>query len=44
VQDLTKNELGCTSLAELESIERPFELIIERDLYFVQKSLFECIE
>ncbi|MBT7095196.1 MAG: DUF2958 domain-containing protein [Bacteroidetes bacterium] len=25
------------SLTELESIERPFGLTIERDLYFVQK-------
>jgi len=34
-------EWGYTSLVELESVERPFELTIERDLYFVQKRLSE---
>ncbi|MBT4268309.1 MAG: hypothetical protein HN745_29580 [Deltaproteobacteria bacterium] len=27
---------------ELESIQRPFGLTIERDLYFVQKPFSEC--
>ncbi|MBT4088608.1 MAG: DUF2958 domain-containing protein [Deltaproteobacteria bacterium] len=30
-----------TSLTELESIERPFGLTIERDLYFQQKWMSE---
>lgn len=33
VMGLTCDELGYTSLVELESIERPFGLTIERDLY-----------
>jgi hypothetical protein len=41
VTGLQEDELGYTSLVELESIERPFGLTIERDLYFVQKRLSE---
>lgn len=41
VTGLCENEFGYTSLIELESIERPFGLTIERDLYFVQKRLSE---
>jgi len=39
VTGLTVDELGYTSLTELESIERPFGLTIERDLYFTQSRL-----
>ena len=39
VMGLHVDELGYTSLLELESIERPFGLTIERDLYFVQSRL-----
>jgi Protein of unknown function (DUF2958) len=39
VQGLREDEWGYTSLIELESIERPFGLTIERDLCFVQKGL-----
>ncbi len=41
VTGLVQDEYGYTSLIELESIERPFSLTIERDLYFVQKRLSE---
>lgn len=41
VMGLGTDELGYTSLTELESIERPFGLTIERDLYFLQKRLSE---
>jgi len=41
VMGLQEDELGYTSLTELESIKRPFSLTIERDLYFVQKRLSE---
>ena len=41
VTGMTADELGYVSLEELESIERPFGLTIERDLYFVQKRLSE---
>lgn len=41
VTGLHENEFGYVSLEELESIERPFGLTIERDLYFVQKRLSE---
>ena len=41
VVGLHVDEWGYTSLTELESIERPFGLTIERDLYFVQKRLSE---
>jgi hypothetical protein len=43
-QSLIEDEFGYTSLIELESIERPFGLTIERDLYFVQKHLSEFLE
>ncbi len=39
VMGLGNDELGYTSLVELESIERPFGLTIERDLYFQQARL-----
>ena len=41
VTGLAYEELGYTSLTELESIQRPFGLTIERDLYFTQKRLSE---
>ena len=41
VTGLASDEFGYVSLIELESIERPFGLTIERDLYFVQKPLSE---
>ena len=41
VTGLCENEFGYTSLTELESIQRPFGLTIERDLYFTQKRLSE---
>jgi hypothetical protein len=44
VTGLVQDEFGYTSLVELESIERPFGLTIERDLYFVQKPLSKCLE
>ena len=44
VTGLVQDEFGYTSLIELESIQRPFGLTIERDLYFVQKPLSECVE
>ncbi|MFH2133314.1 MAG: DUF2958 domain-containing protein [bacterium] len=39
-----EDEFGYVSLIELESIESPFELTIERDLYFVQKQISECLK
>ena len=42
VTGLTADEWGYVSLIELESIERPFGLTIERDLYFRQKRMLEC--
>ena len=39
VTGLQVDELGYTSLEELESIKRPFGLTIERDLYFRQARL-----
>ena len=44
VTGLVQDEFGYTSLEELESIERPFGLTIERDLYFVQKRMSECLK
>ena len=38
---LQVDEFGYVSLAEQESIQRPFGLTIEWDLYFVQKRLSE---
>lgn len=43
VTGLTADEYGYVSLTELEEIKRPFGLTIERDLYFQQKRLSECI-
>jgi hypothetical protein len=43
VTGLVQDEWGYTSLTELESIERPFGLTIERDLYFSQKRISECL-
>jgi DUF2958 family protein len=39
VTGLAHDELGYVSLEELESIERPFGLTIERDLFFTQQKL-----
>ena len=44
VTGLAADEWGYTSLIELESIERPFGLTIERDLYFVQKRISEFLK
>lgn len=44
VTGLHEDEFGYVSLVELESIERPLGLTIERDLYFVQKRLGELVE
>lgn len=44
VTGLVQDELGYTSMIELESIERPFGLTILRDLYFMQKRLSECLK
>jgi len=33
------NELGCFRLSELESLRGPFELTVERDLYFKPERL-----
>jgi hypothetical protein len=41
VVGLHEDEFGYVSLKELESIQRPFGLTIERDLYFQQKRLSE---
>jgi hypothetical protein len=41
VVGLQVDEWGYTSFIELESIERPFGLTIERDLHFVQKRFSE---
>ena len=43
VVGLQVDEWGYTSLIELESIERPYGLTIERDWYFVQKRLGACL-
>jgi hypothetical protein len=43
VTGLTENELGYVSLIELESIERPYGLTIERDLYWRVKRFKECV-
>jgi hypothetical protein len=44
VQNLMEDELGYIRLGEMKSIERPFGLTIERDLFFVQKGLSEYIK
>ncbi len=41
---LVEDEWGYVSLTELESIERPFGLTIERDLYFRQKRISGCVK
>jgi hypothetical protein len=43
VTGLQADEFGYVSLTELESIERPFGLTIERDIYFAQKRL-SCVK
>lgn len=43
VTGLHEDEFGYISLEELESIERPWGLTIERDLYFRQKRLSELV-
>lgn len=43
VTGLTADEYGYVSLVELEGIERPYGLTIERDLYFQPKRLSECV-
>jgi hypothetical protein len=43
VTGLQIDEFGYVSLEELESIERPYGITIERDLYFMQKPLTECL-
>ena len=44
VVGLQVDEWGYSSLIELESIQRPFGLTIERDLYFVQKKFSEYVK
>ena len=44
VVGLVEDEWGYISLIELESIERPFGLTIERDLYFQQKPFSQCVQ
>jgi hypothetical protein len=44
VTGLTADEWGYVSLTELESIERPFGLTIERDLYFNQARISKFIK
>ena len=41
VTGLQADELGYVSLTEMESIQGPLGIGIERDLYFVQKRLSE---
>ena len=43
VTGLHEDEFGYVSLEEMEAIERPFGLTIERDLYFTPKPLSACI-
>ncbi len=43
ITGLQQDEWGYTSLTELESIKRPYGLTIEKDLYFQQKRLSECM-
>ncbi len=44
VTGLHCDEFGYTSIDELESIQRPYGLTIERDLYFTQKRLSDCLK
>ncbi|MBU2645798.1 DUF2958 domain-containing protein [bacterium] len=41
VTGMVADEWGYSSLTELESIQRPFGLTIEQDIYFQQKRLSE---
>ena len=43
VTGLIADEFGYTSITELEEIKSPYGLTIERDLYFKQKRLSECV-
>lgn len=43
VTGLHEDEFGYISLEELESIQRPYGLTIERDLYFTQHKLSHFI-
>lgn len=43
VTGLQHDEWGHVSLTELEMIERPFQLTIERDLYFKQAPISEYV-
>jgi hypothetical protein len=43
VQGLVEDELGYTSLTEMESIKGPLGIGIEQDLYFQQKRL-SCLK
>ena len=42
VEGMDVDELGLTSLAEMESLKLPFGLTIERDLHFKPCRLSEC--
>ena len=42
VEGMDVDELGLTSLAEMESLKLPFGLTIERDLHFKPRRLSEC--
>ena len=42
VTGMYKDEFGYTSMEELENIELPYWLTIERDLYFQPRRLSEC--
>jgi len=44
VTGMTADEFGYISVVELESIQRPFGLTIERDLYFTQHRLSHFIK
>ncbi len=43
VTGMIEDEWGSFSLDELESIQRPFGLTIERDLYFGEKPISEAV-
>lgn len=43
VTGLQVDEPGYIGMKALKSIQRPFGLTIERDIYFVQKPLNECL-
>jgi hypothetical protein len=44
VTGLSYDEFGYVSIDELESLERPFGLTIERDLYFTQHRLLHYVK